>query len=979
MQTSTRFHRALSLLLTGVLLCHLLLPAAAAEPTAETAPTDTTVTEPSVPETTAAPTEEAVTEPVETAEPLQTLPAETVPAVLAAPEPAFSCPYRLYFGLLHAHTNLSDGLGSVEEAFSHAAGVEGLDFFAVTDHSNSFDNADAGSIGLEGSTISQEWAAGKAAAAAVTSDTFLGIFGYEMTWPEIRQLGHVTTFGTPGWISRNQAGFADDADALVHYFEALATVPDSVSQFCHPGALYGDFEGFRQYRAAWDSSVHLLETIGEGSIGSYIQALDHFWHVAPTATQNNHNGRWGDENDVRTVVLAEELTEDSLFDAIRLHRVYATEDRDLHIFYQLDRHIMGSVLSVAESPEITVSLYDPTDEAVGTVEVIAEGGSVLASQTAEGNDTQLTLSVPGGFRWYFLKITQPDGDIAVTAPVWVEGFHNMGISAFATEARLPVQNQPLELCLTLFNEETVDFVLTDVEIYAGDTLVHRSDSPGTVAAGSELTVSYTHPDAGTAELRAVVRGTVLGKKRTYEAGLPLRFRSGETVTGLLIDGSHNPTDTEFLEQLKILARDAGLDVTVFLQEMPRGGSILVIPPLLTAPDPGFGEDIRTFLEEGGSLLLLGSPGENSRGNQLLEAIGSALRLGSDTIPAGSTAVFRTGSPWCAGLQEGQVFRHPEGCSVSGGSWLVKAASDGPVLLACEETGHGGTIFAAGSAFLLDELLPDSASLWDLPSANQTILQTILGAESEVLTRQTIGQVRSGEPGDTFRIKGYVTAGTANPYTTFPDAVYLQDTSGGIAVKGFTLPDIPVGTAMEIIGILRNENGNPVLEYTDHRLPQEAPYRFVPKTQSCKTATDYDAHGGKLMQVEGSVTALTLTADRKGISRLVVKDHRGHSAIIEIEESIRSGASGLNRLAKNIKKGRTVRCMGLLHINAAGETVLRVRNCDEVVYIPPEADPTNPKTGDRNWLFPFRICPQHWTTAATFCIINEIKPEMEAPL
>ena len=47
--------------------------------------------------------------------------------------------YGLYFGQLHAHTNLSDGTGTVEQAFEHAANVENLDFLALTDHSNSFE------------------------------------------------------------------------------------------------------------------------------------------------------------------------------------------------------------------------------------------------------------------------------------------------------------------------------------------------------------------------------------------------------------------------------------------------------------------------------------------------------------------------------------------------------------------------------------------------------------------------------------------------------------------------------------------------------------------------------------------------------------------------------------------------------------------------------------------------------------------------
>ena len=45
--------------------------------------------------------------------------------------------YQLYFGQLHSHTNISDGAGTVEEAFTHASNVDNLDFLAVTDHSNS--------------------------------------------------------------------------------------------------------------------------------------------------------------------------------------------------------------------------------------------------------------------------------------------------------------------------------------------------------------------------------------------------------------------------------------------------------------------------------------------------------------------------------------------------------------------------------------------------------------------------------------------------------------------------------------------------------------------------------------------------------------------------------------------------------------------------------------------------------------------------
>ena len=88
----------------------------------------------------------------------------------------FTPDWNVYFGQLHAHTDISNGAGSVEEAFQYASQVDGLDFFAVTDHSDSFDNADAGEIAKDGRSISADWAAGKQAAASVTKPALNSIF-----------------------------------------------------------------------------------------------------------------------------------------------------------------------------------------------------------------------------------------------------------------------------------------------------------------------------------------------------------------------------------------------------------------------------------------------------------------------------------------------------------------------------------------------------------------------------------------------------------------------------------------------------------------------------------------------------------------------------------------------------------------------------------------------------------------------------------
>ena len=195
------------------------------------------------------------------------------------------------------------------------------------------------------------------------------------------------------------------------------------------------------------------------------------------------------------------------------------------------------------------------------------------------------------------------------------------------------------------------------------------------------------------------------------------------------------------------------------------------------------------------------------------------------------------------------------------------------------------------------------------------------------------------------MRGFVTAGTSNPYNTFDNSIYLQDDTGGIAVMDFTMEGIQLGTPMEVEGILRSSGGNLALAMTDYEILEEDYYRYVPTTLAHEVAMDYETHGGQLLQVEGHVVSLTTTPDKLGVSRFTIRDASGDLATVVVEENIGSGAYGTNELTTEVKNSRCVRAMGLLHIDEYGKTVLRVRNCDEVAYVPPRSDPSNPKTGD----------------------------------
>lgn len=892
----------------------------------------------------------------------------------------FDLDWNLYFGQLHAHTDISNGAGSVEEAFQYASQVDGLDFFAVTDHSDSFDNADMGTIDADGADISADWAAGKQAAASVTNGDFVGLFGFEMTWPEDKQLGHISTFNTPGWQTRDQADFENVPTALENYYKALTAVPGSVSQFNHPDDIHGDFERFDHYSPQYDAAVSLLEVAGEDGVVDceyYDLALDKGWHVAPTNNQNNHKGQWGDASEARTVVLAKSLTEEALYDAMKNRRVYATQDSDLAIYYELNGTVMGSIIPKSESAAVTVFLNDPTDEAIGNVEVVADGGEAIVRQWVETPTKMLELTVPGGYSYYYLRVTQPDGDVAVTAPVWMDGYDDIGIGSFTSDTDAPARDEEIGLTVELYNDESVEFDLDALSLYADGELVRTVSKPGTVAAMDTLdyTFSYAHPELGVTEFRVEAAGSVNGEDRTYEDTLSLSFHVPEQVKRIAVDASHGNSGVDKLNRLKAIAAKVNIAVDILDSELPENSDLLLITAPAEAFDEDFVEKVRTFAENGGTVILCGQSDMGDLNlhtsgelNKLLEAMGATVRLNDDTASSISTNVFNPDSGLTKSLTQEQTYTQRAGYTVNpgNGTWLVKSRSvdangqdtgKGAVLLAFEKLSGGGKVYVSGGLFLEDSAMKEPDNVWKPVSGNQGIVEALLKIERAAYPELvTIGEMRSGKAGEIYHIRGWATSGTSRPGNTFYKTLYLQDDTGGVALVPFTKKekDIKVGTPIEVVGRKEIRGGNVVLKIIDYDKKLDEPlYNYTPKTTPNKTAMDYEANGGRLMQVEGRVTDVTYSVGGKGVSRITLKDGNGDLAEILIENGIVSGADGENDLASQVKEGRTVRAIGILHLDGDGTPVLRVRNCDEVVYVPPVpvslGSRRNPRTGDLIWI------------------------------
>ena len=476
--------------------------------------------------------------------------------------------FQRYFGQLHSHTQYSDGAGSLESALAYIKALPesaNVDFVAFTDHSNYFDKS--GAANPEGALYdmsqateySQEtWKAYKDAVAAFNTEnagSMVAIAGFEMTWSG--GPGHINTFNTPGIVSRNNTTLNNKTkDAgLQAYYKLLSQTEgvDSISQFNHPGTTFGNFIDFGYWDAVVDTRMYMVEVgNGEGQIGAggyypsyeqYIMALDKGWHVAPTNNQDNHKGRWGNANDARDVILTDDFSESGIYAALRARRMYATEDKNLELDYTLNGNMMGSIIDVPEKLNFEISFNDPDrTDSIAKVELVVNSGKVAYTWDSAADLTKGSVSVELApeYTYYFVRVTEADGDLAVTAPVWVGESLKLGISKAECGTSTPVTDEELTITTTFFNSEAKPATIKSITYAIGGETIGTVTDPITLAASStqDVEFKYTPTKARimTVKITAVIEQD--GKEYTFTKDVTLDVLDASKLVYIGIDASH---------------------------------------------------------------------------------------------------------------------------------------------------------------------------------------------------------------------------------------------------------------------------------------------------------------------------------------------------------------------------------------------------------------------------------------------------------
>jgi hypothetical protein len=582
---------------------------------------------------------------------------------------------QAYHGDIHNHSSYSDGSLTPADAFAHGKAA-GFDFMAITDHSYAIDDTEWAN------TLDQ-------VNAATIPGTFIALRGFEYTQGAE---GHINVYNTTRHACRTNTGAAYcdympnleagvTVDGFYHWLSITGTQAldgaGTVAQFNHPGWI--NFNDWTYHPEV--SPTMKLEEVGNGSGTSYvfseeefIRSLDYGWKIGATNNADTHSPFWGTNTDHRTGVWLPALTKTELLAALEARRTFATEDKNYALKMRANGAWMGSEIPNTGSIAFDISGSDPDAEgsSAAVVQLISFNGEVVTeTQTTSTFSWQPIVPVAPGVHYFYVKVTQADGDRIVSSPIWTEASANVALTDLSVEPTIATIYNPSLITARVSNRAaqtqtvTVTFSINNVVQAALSTVVPPCVTGPCVDGFANIT---WQPSAiGPVTITAMLSGTPAGDNPDDNARTITMNATDEKVPLVLIDAGHGniastPRDVRtFVNDLtahgynvllnldQITASDLNTETVKLLIVNAYGPSQMLVTET---------QAIANFVNAGGSLWINGladytgkvawAGTTSNRFNELLTSIESTtgytipIRVNSDEVLDGND---NNGYPW----------------------------------------------------------------------------------------------------------------------------------------------------------------------------------------------------------------------------------------------------------------------------------------------------------------------------------------------
>jgi hypothetical protein len=337
---------------------------------------------------------------------------------------------NLYWGDIHGHTILSDGLKSPQEYYEFAFEQAACDFAAIADHSQYMSDEDWQEIqratrefNRPGETV-----------------TLLG-YEYSLNAPKPRYGDKCLYYpGDEGPLLRAtdimRSEYADMAEHAPIWKQHGAMM--ILHQHAHGSGSFYDPDLVRlcEVYSIWGASESMdatrpLMPARDRDFSGHLAAdlLAEGWILGFMAASDDHAGRPGKTDWLRTrrafpggmaAVWMPELTREALWDALWNRRCYGTSGARIVLEFTVDGAPMGTMLE-NEHPEPVIEVRVAGTEAIALVEVL-RGREVICEHTGVGPTVHFAITdtqAPAEGAYYCVRVTQVDSEMAWSSPIWI--------------------------------------------------------------------------------------------------------------------------------------------------------------------------------------------------------------------------------------------------------------------------------------------------------------------------------------------------------------------------------------------------------------------------------------------------------------------------------------------------------------------------------------------------------------------------------
>jgi hypothetical protein len=375
--------------------------------------------------------------------------------VLSSEPPDADVGWSAFFGNLHSHSGVSDGVERPATAFTFAQTDGKLDFLCLSEHNHMSDKVEMTETDL--------------AAATATSATFVGLAGQEFS--VIDHGNHVNVYDVVEPIPQSMnSNYKLLFGKFLKDYQAANPSRIVVGQFNHAKSIEKDYgivkmKDFPNYEGDWasfikdvDPWVSLIAVISgpadsswpkdkpplkdehrdmdEGLVRIWHRYVDRGMHLSPVADQDNHRVTWGTRTKARTGVwLNGPLTKEGVLTALKDGRTFASEDPHLRLWFSVNGQPMGAQLADPGESDLDILVRvtdaeEPTARYVATLFRDVPGDDDLPIAVEESDQLKngeawrvLKEHMSGSHEVYFVRVRQVESgmhvDDAWSAPIWI--------------------------------------------------------------------------------------------------------------------------------------------------------------------------------------------------------------------------------------------------------------------------------------------------------------------------------------------------------------------------------------------------------------------------------------------------------------------------------------------------------------------------------------------------------------------------------